>query len=230
MEIQWLGHSAFRLTAEGKAVLIDPYFSGNPKFPADAEKGFGKVDHILVTHGHGDHLGDTLRLAKTHNAQVVSIFEIAHWLGRQGYENCVPMNIGGTVTAGPLSFTMVNALHSAGFADADGNMLYMGVCAGFVVKAGRWSVYHTGDTDVFSDMALIQRLHTPNVGLVPIGGHFTMDARGAALACNEFLDLEVIVPMHYRTFPVLAGGAEEFKKLVKRGRVEILEPGGTLKL
>lgn len=230
MEIQWLGHSAFRLTAEGKTVLIDPYFSGNPKFPADAEKAFGKVDHIVVTHGHGDHLGDTLRLAKAHNAQVVSIFEIAHWLGTQGHENCVPMNIGGTVTAGPLSFTMVNALHSAGFADADGRMLYMGVCAGFVIKAGRWSVYHTGDTDVFSDMALIQRLHAPNVGLVPIGGHFTMDARGAALACNEFLDLEVIVPMHYKTFPVLASAADDFKRLVKRGRVEILEPGGTLKL
>jgi len=230
MEIQWLGHSAFRLSAEGRTVLIDPYFTDNPAFPAGAEKAIGKVDHILVTHGHGDHVGDTLRLAKAHNAQVVSIFEIVHWLGGQGYENCVGMNIGGTVTAGPLSFTMVNALHSAGYPGPKGTMLYMGVCTGFVVKAGRWSVYHTGDTDVFSDMALIQRLHEPNVGLIPIGGHYTMDAKGAALACNEFLNLEVIVPMHYKTFPVLASGAEEFKRRVKRGRVEILEPGGTLTL
>lgn len=230
MDIQWLGHSAFRLVAEGRTVLIDPYFTGNPACPPDVEKGLGKIDHILVTHGHGDHLGDTLRLAKAHDAPVVCIYEIAQWLGAQGYENCVPMNIGGTVTAGPLSFTMVNAVHSAGFVDADGRMIYMGICAGFVVKAGRWSVYHTGDTDVFSDMALIQRLHQPNVGLIPIGGHFTMDARAAALACNEFLDLEVIVPMHYKTFPVLASGADDFKKLVKRGRVEALNPGGTLTL
>lgn len=230
MDIQWLGHSAFRLVAEGRTVLIDPYFTGNPACPPDVEKGLGKIDHILVTHGHGDHLGDTLRLAKAHDAPVVCIYEIAQWLGGQGYENCVPMNIGGTVTAGPLSFTMVNAVHSAGFVDADGRMVYMGICAGFVVKAGLWSVYHTGDTDVFSDMALIQRLHQPNVGLIPIGGHFTMDARAAALACNEFLDLEVIVPMHYKTFPVLASGADEFKKLVKRGRVEALNPGGTLTL
>jgi len=230
MEIQWLGHSAFRIRAEGKTVLIDPFFTGNPAFPAAAGKGLGRIDHILVTHGHGDHLGDTLRLAREHNAQVVAIFEIAHWLGGQGHENCVPMNIGGTVNAGPLAFTMVNALHSAGFVDADGRVTYMGVCAGFVVRAGRWSVYHTGDTDVFSDMALIQRLHRPNVGLVPIGGHFTMDARGAALACNELLDLEVVVPMHYKTFPVLADKADEFKRLVKRGRVEVLKPGETLTL
>ena len=230
MEIQWLGHSAFRLGAAGRTVLIDPYFTGNPAFPSDAEKGLGRIDTILVTHGHGDHLGDTARIAKATGAQVVCIYEIAQWLGGQGCGNCVPMNIGGTVTAGDLSFTMVTALHSAGHVDADGRMLYMGVCAGFVIKAGRWSVYHTGDTDVFSDMALIQRLHQPNVGLVPIGGHFTMDARGAALACNEFLDLEVIVPMHYKTFPVLAGGADEFKRLVRRGRVEVLEPGGTLTL
>lgn len=139
------------------------------------------------------------------------------------------MNIGGTVKADGLSFSMVNAVHSAGFDDG-GNMVYMGVCAGFVIRAGKWSVYHTGDTDVFSDMTLIQRLHQPNVGLIPIGGHFTMDAKAAALACNELLDLEVIVPMHFKTFPVLAQSADEFARMVKRGRVEILEPGGTLSL
>jgi L-ascorbate metabolism protein UlaG (beta-lactamase superfamily) len=229
MDIQWLGHSAFRISAGGKNVLVDPYFTGNPTCPPDIEKELGKIDHILVTHGHGDHLGDTLRLAKEHDAQVVCIAEIAGWLQGQGHGNNVPMNLGGTVSADGFSFTMVNALHSAGYA-TDQGMLYMGVCAGFVVKAEGHAVYHAGDTDVFSDMGLIQRLHSPDVGLIPIGGHFTMDARAAALACNEFLDLDVIVPMHFKTFGVLAEGAEEFKSMVKRGRVEILKPGEALTL
>lgn len=227
MEIQWLGHSAFRIVAEGKNVLVDPYLSGNPTCPPDVEKYLERIDHILVTHGHGDHMGDTLRLAKEHNAQVVSIAEINTWIQGQGHSNSVSMNVGGTVFANGFSFTMVNALHSAGYNTGEG-MLYMGVSTGFVIKADGHAVYHAGDTDVFSDMALIQRLHQPNIGLIPIGGHFTMDARAAALACNELLDLEVIVPMHFKTFPVLAQGADEFKGLVQRGRVEILEPGQTL--
>lgn len=227
MEIQWLSHSAFRIRAAGKTVLIDPFFSGNPVTPPDAENP-GKVDYILLTHGHGDHIGDTVKIAKENNAQVVCIYEIAQWLGTQGYENCVPMNIGGTVKGeGGLSFTMTHAIHSSGYV-SDGGVIYMGVCAGFVIKGEGQSVYHAGDTDIFSDMALIQKLHEPKVGLLPIGGHFTMDARAAALACNELLDLEIIVPMHYKTFPVLTDSADEFKKLVKRGRVEALQPGGTL--
>ena len=229
MEIQWLGHSAFRIAAQGKTILVDPFFTGNPACPPDVRKLIGKVDHILITHGHGDHLGDTLDIAKEHGAQVTCIHEIAAWLGNQGLSNCVGMNIGGTVHADGLSFTMVNAVHSAGYAD-DGKSVYMGVCAGFVIKAEKWSVYHTGDTDIFSDMTLIQRLHQPNVGLIPMGGHYTMDAKAAALACNELLNLDVIVPMHFGTFPILAQSADEFAGMVTRGRVEVLEPGGVLEL
>lgn len=226
MDIQWLSHSAFRIEAAGKTVLIDPFFTGNPASPPDAEN-LGRVDYILLTHGHGDHVGDTLKIAKENDAQVVCIYEVAEWLGSQGYENCVPMNIGGTVRGDGLTFTMTHAIHSSGYVGENG-VVYMGICAGFVIKGDGQSVYHAGDTDVFSDMALIQRLHEPRVGLIPIGGHFTMDARAAALACNEFLDLEVIVPMHYKTFPMLADGAEEFKSLVTRGRVEVLQPGESL--
>jgi len=226
MDIQWLSHSAFRIQAEGKTVLIDPFFTGNPASPPDAENP-GHIDYILLTHGHGDHIGDTVKIAKETGAQVVCIYEIAQWLGGQGYENCIGMNIGGTVQADGLSFTMTHAIHSSGYVSEDG-VVYMGICAGFVIKGEGKSVYHAGDTDVFSDMALIQKLHEPKIGLLPIGGHFTMDARGAALACNELLDLEVVVPMHYKTFPVLTDSAEEFKKLVKRGRVEALQPGETL--
>lgn len=227
MDICWLGHSAFHVRMEGKSILIDPYFSGNPVCPPDAEEKIGDVDFILLTHGHADHVGDTVEIAKKHDAQVICIFEIAQWLEGRGHGNNVPMNIGGTVRADGLSFTMVNAVHSAGYFD-DSGAVYMGVCAGFVIKGEGTAVYHAGDTDVFSDMALIQKLHEPKIGLLPIGGHFTMDARAAALACNELMKFEIVVPMHYKTFPVLAGGADEFERLVKRGQVKALQPGETL--
>ena len=227
MEIRWLGHSAFQIRAAGKNVLIDPYFTGNPTCPDDVEASIGKVDYILVTHGHADHVGDTPRIAKANDATVVCMVEVAKWVASRGYEKTVGMNLGGTVHADGLSFTMVNALHSSSYHDESGTT-YMGVCAGFVIKGEGQSVYHAGDTDIFGDMALIQRLHEPRVGLLPIGGHFTMDAKAAALACNELLDLEVVVPMHFKTFPVLADGAEEFAGMVKRGRVEVLQPGESL--
>jgi L-ascorbate metabolism protein UlaG (beta-lactamase superfamily) len=227
MDICWLGHSAFHIKAEGKSILIDPYFSGNPVCPSDVESIIGKVDIILLTHGHADHVGDAVSIAKKHDAQVICIAEIAKWMTAQGHDNCVSMNLGGTVRADGLSFTMVNALHSSGYFAGE-DIVYMGVCAGFVIKGEGTSVYHAGDTDVFSDMALIQKLHEPKVGLLPIGGHFTMDARAAALACNELMEFEIVVPMHFKTFPVLAGGAEEFERLVTRGRVEVMQPGGIL--
>lgn len=230
MEIQWLGHSAFRISADGRTVLIDPFFEGNPACPADAVSALGAVDTILVTHGHGDHIGDTANIARATGARVVAIAEIATWLGAQGLANVVGMNKGGTVEADGMAFSMTHAIHSSALFEDGGRPLYMGDCAGFVVKAGKWSVYHAGDTALFSDMALIQRLFEPNVGLIPIGGHYTMDARAAAIACNEFLDLEVVIPMHYKTFPVLAGGADGFRAMITRGRVEILDAGGVLTL
>ncbi len=229
MEIQWLGHSAFRISAGGRTVVIDPFFSGNPQCPPGVPGSLGSIDHILVTHGHGDHVGDTVELAKTSGAQVVAIADLAGWLGAQGVQNCVGMNKGGTVKAGELAFSMVHARHSSSLM-IDGKPVYMGDCAGFVVHTKEGAVYHLGDTELFSDLALVQRLHRPRVALVPIGGHYTMDARAAAIACNEFLDCEVIVPMHYATFPVLAEDAQSFAREVKRGRVAAIQPGETLSL
>jgi L-ascorbate metabolism protein UlaG (beta-lactamase superfamily) len=229
MQLTWLGHSAFHLDIAGRSVLLDPFWTGNPKHPQGFEDRLGRADFIVLTHGHSDHLGDSARLAQKYDATVVAMFEIVSYLGGQGVDKAEPMNIGGTVQRDGLSFSMVNALHSSAMIE-DGRPVTMGDPAGFVIKGEDKSVYHAGDTEIFSDMALIQRIHRPKIGLIPMGDRFTMGPETAAMACNEFLDLEVIVPIHWGTFDLLSGDPEKFKSLVRRGRVEILEPGKPLAL
>jgi L-ascorbate metabolism protein UlaG (beta-lactamase superfamily) len=227
MRLTWLGHSACHLQVAGKSVLIDPFFTGNPKHPAGFEDGLERVDFIVLTHGHDDHVGDSARLAKKYDATVVAMFEICAWLGGQGVGKVEPMNIGGTVRRDGLSFTMVNALHSSATV-RDGTPITLGDPAGYVIKSSEPTVYHAGDTEIFSDMALIQRLHQPKIGLIPIGDRFTMGPETAALACNELLDLDTIIPIHWGTFGLLTGDPETFKALVTRGQVRLAEPGQAL--
>jgi L-ascorbate metabolism protein UlaG (beta-lactamase superfamily) len=229
MQLTWLGHSACHLETAGKSLLIDPFWSGNPKFPQGFEERLGGVDFIVLTHGHEDHLGDSARLAQKYGATVVAQFEICMHLGTQGVTSFEPMNIGGTVKRDGLAFTMVNAQHSSAIIK-DGVPMTMGDPAGFVIKSSERTVYHAGDTEIFSDMALIQRIHRPQVGLIPIGDRFTMGPETAALACNEFLDLEVIVPIHWGTFDLLSGDPQAFKALVTRGEVRLPAPGEPLAL
>ena len=229
MQLTWLGHSAVHLDIAGRSVLIDPFWTDNPKHPEGFEDALGHVDFIVLTHGHSDHLGDSARLARKYDATVVAIFEIVSYLGAQEIKKFEPMNLGGTVKRDGLAFTMVHALHSSAIIE-DGKPITMGDPAGFVIKGEGKSVYHAGDTEIFSDMALIQRIHQPKIGLIPIGDRFTMGPETAAIACNEFLDLEVIVPIHHGTFDLLSGDPETFRSLVKRGRVEIPEPGQPLTL
>lgn len=214
VEITWLGHAAFRFRVEeGVTLLIDPFLRANPLCPAE-EKYPDKADAIFVTHGHRDHLGDAASIARSTGATVFSIFEIKRWLMQQGLEDeqTVPLNKGGTVSApGGVKATFVHAVHSSGIYGEEG-MINGGAAGGWVLDfPGGPIVYHAGDTDVFGDMELIGELWEPNIACLPIGGHFTMDPRSAARAAG-LLGVETVIPMHFGTFPVLAGRPDHLRR------------------
>ena len=213
LEITWLGHATFQLRLDsGEVIVLDPWTEGNPKYP----KGhtFDRIDTIAVSHGHFDHIHDAVPLAKKFSPQVVGIFELCNWLTSKGAEKCSPMNKGGTQQAGSVKFTMTHAIHSCGIADGD-QILYGGEAAGYVLTFpdGR-TAYFAGDTNVFSDMALIEQLYHPELAFLPIGDHFTMSPREAALACR-LLKAKKVIPMHFGTFPQLTGTPQALKDLLQ---------------
>jgi L-ascorbate metabolism protein UlaG (beta-lactamase superfamily) len=220
MELTWLGHASFRLDAGGKRIYIDPFLNGNPKCP-DNEKSPEKVDIIALTHGHGDHVGDTVDLAKQHGATVVAPVELAGWLGSQGVENAKDPNKGGTEEVDGIRFTLTNAFHSS--SNNDG--AYMGEPCGIVVRADGKSIYFAGDTCVFGDMQLIGRLYSPDLAVLPIGDHYTMGPDEAALAV-ELLGVKRVLPCHWGTFPALTGTPDALAEKVGGGvTIERIEPG-----
>jgi L-ascorbate metabolism protein UlaG (beta-lactamase superfamily) len=227
--LTWLGHASFRLDSPGgKRIYVDPWLNGNPKCP-EAETTPERVDVIALTHGHGDHVGDTVDLAKQHGCPVVALVELAGWIGSQGVDDSQLRNPnkGGTVDVDGVRFTLTNAFHSG--ATPDGS--YGGEPAGIVVTLeDDTGVYFAGDTCVFGDMQLIGRLYSPSVAVLPIGGHFTMDPREAGVAL-ELLGSKRCVPCHWGTFPLLAGTPDELRKQAPAG-VEVVdvEPGGTIDL
>lgn len=231
MKITWHGHSAFTLEFSGTKILIDPFLSGNPSFKGDAGAVAEGCTHLLLTHGHDDHTGDALDILKNTGAMLVANFEVCMWLVSQGAsgDRINPGNHGGTVDCGPFTTTFVNALHSSG-TTKDGASIYLGNPLGLIVKAkGEPTVYHMGDTDIFGDMALINELHAPEVGIVPIGDRFTMGAKTAALACKRYFDFKMIFPCHYGTFPIIDQTADAFLSEMgsDASKVEILESGGS---
>ncbi len=227
MKITWLGHAGFRIEIAGQILLVDPWLRGNPSFDeARFDDAVAGATAILLTHGHFDHAADAAEIARATGAPVYGIFDLIGWLTAQhtGVEG-VGFNKGGTVAIGDVAVTMVNAVHSSSLTVED-KPLYLGVEAGFVIAGGGETIYVAGDTDVHSDMALVQELHAPDIGILPIGGHFTMDAARAAFACRRFFDFRAVIPCHYRTFPLLAQSAEEFTRLVAPTRViapEVME-------
>ena len=247
IEVLWLGHAAFRLTSTtGKVIVIDPLVAKNPRTPPKYKdlSALGKVDLILVTHGHGDHIADLPELAKLTGAQVVTNFELANnlvALGMLDGSKMIAMNKGGTVSPlGPgIKVHMVPAEHSAGAdllavkPDHTGlRFVHGGAPVGYVIEfENGFKIYHSGDTDVFGDMALIHRFHKPDLALVCIGGHFTMDPEHAAYAVRELIRPKQVIPMHYGTYPVINRTPAEFKAALGKTPIKVLEmkPGEALK-
>ncbi|HEX9044852.1 MAG TPA: metal-dependent hydrolase [Candidatus Limnocylindrales bacterium] len=213
-KITWYGHACVEvMTPGGKTILFDPWF-GNPKSPKRADE-VRACDLMLVTHGHSDHMGDAIAIASRLSPTWPCIHEMSLWLGRQlpgGMDAVIGMNKGGTVRVGGLKVRMVRADHSAGDWHAGHEVpLHLGEPAGFVVELENgYRLYHAGDTDVFGDMRIIRELHHPDLAFLPIGGHYTMGPREAALAV-ELLGVKDVVPIHFGTFPVLDGTPEQLR-------------------
>ena len=230
MKLTWYGHSAFRVEAAGATILIDPFLTQNPSWKGGWEWPANGVTHVLLTHGHSDHIGDAVEILKSSGAMLVANFEICMFLVGKGVsgDRINPGNHGGTVDCGGFTTTFVQALHSSSFPGESGQNTYLGNPGGLVLHfPDDRTLYHMGDTDIFSDMALINELHEPKVGIVPIGDRFTMGGAVAALACRRFFNFETVIPAHFASFTMVDQSPDKFVAGMEGSgvKVELPKPG-----
>ena len=226
MEITWLGHGTFQFRLpSGQIMIIDPWTDGNPAYPKGHK--VERVDVMCITHGHFDHIHDAVPLAREFSPEVVAIYETAAWLESKGVKNTRPMNKGGSQVVAGVTITMTHAVHSCGIQDDDGKIIYGGEASGYVMRFGdHRALYFAGDTNVFSDMALIEQLYHPELAFLPIGDLFTMSPAEAAMACR-LLRPRKVIPMHFGTFPPLTGRPDDLRERIKGLETEVwaLEAG-----
>ncbi|SMC93209.1 metal-dependent hydrolase [Primorskyibacter flagellatus] len=222
MKIIWLGHGSFRFEIGGLTLLLDPWLTGNPMLSEDRHDAATEgATHILLTHGHFDHVTDVLPLSRKLGVPVVGQFDLMnHWAEKEGIET-VGFNKGGTVDLGGVKVTMVHAVHSSTFGTEDGPRA-AGTECGFMIEGEGHTIYTSGDTDVMADMKIFNDLHHPDIGILSAGGHFTMDMKRAAYAAKTFFNFKTVIPCHYRTFPILEQSAEVLAQALPDAKV--IEP------
>lgn len=224
MKLSFHGQSTIYFEANGKKVIVDPFITGNGQSDLDASTL--KVDYIILTHGHGDHFGDTIELANRNHATVIGSAELGDYLTTyHNVENVRPMNIGGKAEFDFGNVKFVQAFHSSSLTDENGVPVYLGMPMGLILEIEGKTIYHTGDTGLYSDMKLIADRHPVDVCFIPIGDNFTMGIDDASYAINSFIKPKISVPIHYDTFELIEQDPNKFKEAVSVGEVQILEPG-----
>lgn len=226
MKLSYHGHSIVLLENNGSKMIVDPFITGNELTDLHADEL--KVDYIVLTHGHNDHVGDTVEIAKRTNATVVAPVELADYIGSKGIE-VVAMNIGGKNEFEFGSVKFVHAFHSSSYTFGEnGDLIYTGMPTGIIIEAGGKKIYHAGDTGIFGDMKLITELNGPfDVFFVPIGDNFTMGIDDAVYATDKLVQPKIAVPVHYNTFPPIEQDPEEFKEKLST-ECRVLEAGGEI--